>query len=113
MLVTFRSKATGSITMFGDTAKQLLSMMGATGRIPAALTGPDVAAALSKLETSLANLKEQAAADHHTAAPPAVNEDMEAEEEDQEPPVELAVRAAPLLDLLRRAATAKADVTWE
>lgn len=113
MLVTFRSKATGSITMFGDTAKPLLSMMGATGRIPAALTGSDVAVALSKLEASLADLKQQAAAGHHTAAPPAVNEDMEAEEEDQEPPVELAVRAAPLLDLLRRAAAAKAEVTWE
>ena len=112
MLVTFRSSATGSITMFGDTAKQLLSMMGASGRIPAALTGADVGSALQQLERGLANLKVAAAAGQQTAAPPAANEDMEAEEE-QEPPVAIAARAAPLLDLLRRAAAAKAEVTWE
>ena len=112
MLVTFRSSASGSITMFGDTAKQLLSMMGATGRIPAALTGEDVGSALQQLERGLANLKATAAG-HQTAAPPAANEDMEAEEEEQEPPVAIAARAAPLLDLLRRAAAAKAEVTWE
>jgi hypothetical protein len=114
MLITFRSKATGSITMFGDTAKQLLSMMGATGRIPAALTGPNVGAALNRLESSLADLQKRASADHHTAAPPAMNEDMEAEDDDDhEPSIEIAVRAAPLIDLLRRASAAKAEVMWE
>ena len=114
MLITFRSSATGSITMFGDVAKELLSMMGASGRVPGALTGADVGSALRQLESGLANLKEQAAADHHTAAPPAMNEDMEAEEEeDEDPPVEIAVRAAPLIDLLQRASVANAEVMWE
>jgi hypothetical protein len=100
--------------MFGDTAKHLLSLMGTTGRIPAALTGDDVGAALKSLEAGLAELKRQADAEHHTAAPPAVNEDMEDEEEENyDPPIELAVRAAPLIDLLRRASAAKAEVTWE
>lgn len=113
MLVTFRSTATGSITMFGDTAKQLLSMMGASGRIPGAFVGEDVGDALGKLESSLSSLRSQTT-DHQTPAPPAVNEDMEAEEEeDQEPPVAIAVRAAPLLDLLRQASAAKAEVSWE
>lgn len=113
MLVTFRSKATGSITMFGDTAKELLSMMGASGRIPGAFVGEDVGNALGKLESSLDSLRQRASG-HHTAAPPAMNEDMEAEEEEEkEPPVALAVRAAPLLDLLRQAAAARAEVTWE
>ena len=111
MLVTFRSKAAGSITMFGDTAKALLSMMGASGRIPGAFTGEDVGTALQRLESSLSDLKHHA---HDTAAPPAMNEDMEADEEDEkEAPVEIAVRAAPLLDLLRRATADKAEVTWE
>ncbi|HMN44335.1 MAG TPA: DUF1840 domain-containing protein [Povalibacter sp.] len=114
MLIIFRSTATGSITMFGDTAKQLLSLMGTTGRIPAALTGEDVGVALTKLEAGLAELKRRADAEHHTAAPPAMNEDLDAEEEERhEPPIELAVRAAPLIDLLRRASAAKAEVTWE
>ncbi|MBB6093606.1 hypothetical protein HNQ60_002487 [Povalibacter uvarum] len=110
MLVTFRSKAAASITMFGDVASQLLNMMGASGRIPGAFTGEDVQSALQKLESSLARLKEQG---DHTAAPPALNEDMEAEDEEDEPPLELAVRAAPLIELLQRAAAAKAEVTWE
>ena len=37
----------------------------------------------------------------------------EAEEEEYEPPVDLVVRAAPLVDLLQRAVAAKADVVWE
>ena len=112
MLVTFRSKASGSITMFGEVASQLLHMMGATGRIPGALMGEDVNDALRQLETSLARIKQEGAADT-TPAPPALNEDAEAEEEEHEPPVELIVRAAPLVDLLQRAAAAKAEVTWE
>lgn len=110
MLVTFRSKAAASITMFGDVASQLLSMMGASGRIPGAFTGEDVQGALQKLELSLERLKAQG---DHTAAPPALNEDMEADDEEDEPPLEIAVRAAPLIDLLQRAAAAKAEVTWE
>lgn len=110
MLVTFRSKAAASITMFGDVASQLLNMMGASGRIPGAFTGEDVQGALRKLESSLARLREQG---DQTAAPPAMNEDMEADDEDNEPPLEIAVRAAPLIDLLQRAAAAKAEVTWE
>lgn len=113
MLIIFRSSATGSITMLGDTAKHLLSLMGTSGRIPAALTGEDVGAALQKLEAGLADLKRQAEAEQRTPAPPAANEDMEAEEENYEPPVELVVRAVPLIDLLRRASAAGAEVTWE
>lgn len=112
MLVTFRSKASGSITMFGDVASQLLHMMGASGRIPGALTGEDVSDALQRLEASLERVRQEAAT-KTTPAPPALNEDAEAEEEEYEPPVDLVVRAAPLVDLLQRAVAAKADVVWE
>lgn len=114
MLVTFRSSATESVTMFGEVASQLLHMMGATGRIPGAFVGEDVPDALSRLQAALARLEQEGAA-HGTPAPPALNEDAEADEDDEvhEPPVELVVRAAPLLDLLRRAAAAKAEVSWE
>jgi hypothetical protein len=114
MLVTFRSPATESITMFGDVAKQLLKMMGASGRIPGALRGEDVAAALGQLEQEADRLK--ALNDARTPARPAVNEDSPADGDDDdnhEPPVEIAVRAVPLLSLLKRAAAAKADVVWE
>ena len=107
MLVTFRSKAAGSITMFGDHATQLLQLMGASGRVPGAMIAPDVPEALRKLQEGLAALE--------TPARAALNEDSAVDEEDEkkQPPVALAVRAAPLLDLLQRATTVRADVVWE
>jgi hypothetical protein len=116
MLVTFRSSATDSVTMFGDVATQLIRMMGGTGRIPGAFNAEDVPGALSQLEASIEQLKRQPHANPPpAAAPPADNEDApaDADEEDDEPPVEIAVRAIPLIGLLKRAAAAKAEVMWE
>lgn len=113
MLVTFRSEATESITMFGDVAKSLLNMMGATGRVPGALSAEDVPGALTRLESEVEGLK---AAAHATAAPPADNEDAAAEEDEgdtKQGPVALATRAVPLVSLMKRAAAANAGVMWE
>ena len=116
MLVTFKSSATDSVTMFGDVATELIRMMGGTGRIPGAFNSEDVPSALQQLESSLQRLNAQPHAHGPAAAaPPADNEDAPADgdEEDQEPPVEIAVRAIPLVGLLKRAAAAKAEVMWE
>lgn len=114
MLVTFRSTATESITMFQDVAVQLLKLMGATGRIPGALGPDDVPQALRQLEHATEQIK---AGTHATAARPADNEDSQNEDkdedEDREPPVDLATRAVPLLSVLKRAAAAHAEVMWE
>jgi hypothetical protein len=107
MLVTFRSKAAGSITMFGEHATQLLQLMGASGRVPGALNAADVPIALRGLQAGLQAMQ--------TPAPPALNEDRSVDDadEDQQPAVALAIRASPLLDLLQRAAAANAEVLWE
>lgn len=113
MLVTFRSTATESITMFEDVAVQLLKLMGATGRVPGALGPDDVPAALRQLEQATEQIK---AGTHATPARPADNEDAKNEDEDdedREPPVDLATRAVPLLSILKRAAAAKAELVWE
>lgn len=113
MLVTFRSTATESITMFEDVAVQLLKLMGATGRIPGALGPDDVPLALSTLERATERIK---AGTHVTPARPADNEDTQHEDdddEDREAPVDLATRAVPLLSILKRAAAAKAEIVWE
>ena len=113
MLVTFRSTATESITLFSDVAQSLLKMMGASGKVPGALNPEDVPAALQRLERATDELRRQA------AAPPAVNDDRAAadsdpdEDEDKEPPIDLATRAVPLISLLKRAAAANAEVMWE
>lgn len=110
MLVTFRSTATDPVLMFGDTATPLLKMMGASGKAPGALRAEDVPGALQQLQSALDRLEPE------TAAPPAMNEDWSAEdaqEKPQEPPVQLATRALPLINLLKRAAAAGAEVIWE
>jgi hypothetical protein len=114
MLVTFRSKAGASITMFGDHALRLLELMGASGKVPGAFNPEDVPAALRRLQAGLQAHTERTM----TPAPPALNEDRaEDEDEDDEPrraaSVSLATRAAPLVDLLQRAAASKTALIWE
>lgn len=109
MLVTFRSKAGASITMFGAHALRLLELMGASGQVPGAFNAEDVPAALRSLQTGL-----QAQAEHSaTPAPPALNEDRAEDEEQRTASVSLATRAAPLVNLLQQAAAAKAALIWE
>lgn len=112
MLVIFRSTATEPITMFHDVAVQLLKLMGATGRIPGGLSPDDVGPALQRLESATEQIK---AGTHATPARPADNEDAghEDEDEDREPPVDIATRAVPLLSIMKRAAAAHAELMWE
>ncbi|HEX2493404.1 MAG TPA: DUF1840 domain-containing protein [Steroidobacter sp.] len=112
MLVIFRSKATESVTMFQNVAVELLKLMGATGHVPGGLTAEDVAAALARLEAAIAGVTAR------TDAPAqGVENDDWASEDDRdparEPPVAIAVRALPLISLLKRAAAAHAEVIWE
>lgn len=116
MLVTFRSTATESITMFSDVAQALLKHMGASGKVPGALNPEDVPGALARLERAIEGLRQQEHAP--TAAPPAANEDWSEDtdsddDEEKEPPVGLPTRAVPLISLLKRAAAANAEVMWE
>jgi hypothetical protein len=102
VLVRFSSTATESITMFGDSARQLIKMLGASGAIPGAISGDDIPAAITRLRQALQTRVEQPAA-------PAPTQDTD----NEEPQVALATRAAPLLALLERAAVAKVPVMWE
>ena len=114
MLVQFKSPATETITMFDSDAVQLLKLMGATGRVPGGLTGEDVPAAMQRLESAVEQMKARTNAD--TPVRPADNEDWATDEDKdlhRSPPIQLETRAVPLLSLLKRAAAAKASVTWE
>lgn len=116
MLVTFKSTATESITMFGDVATQLVRMMGSSGKVPSALGAEDVPGALQQLEARIEQVRAQAHS--AAAAPPAMNEDWGSDDQKQddarerEPPVDLPTRAVPLISLLKRAAAAHAEVMW-
>ena len=107
MLVTFQSQAYSNITMFGDVAVKLLTMMGHSGTVPGAILAEDVPAALDHLKKALAEDRSV------TAAAPAENNKDQEEEESKEIPVSLAQHAFPLLELLKAAAKAQRDVMWE
>ena len=104
MLVTFRTNAYANITMFGDVAIRLLKLMGHSGTVPSAILAEDVPAALERLKAAIAADK-AAGAD----TPPAGTQRDEAEE----PPVSLANRALPLIELLEAAVKRKSDVMWD
>jgi len=111
MLVKFRSTATESITMFGDIAVELLKLMGATGRVPGALSPEEVPSALKRLESALDHVTIQ-----QTAAQPADNEDSATDEDkddDRTAPVGLPTRAVPLVSIMKRAAAAHKELMWE
>lgn len=102
MLVTFTTKAYADITMFGDVAVTLLKMMGHSGTVPGAIVAADVPAALDRLRHAIDDIK----------ATPA-EKSPAAEDGGDDPPVSLAHRALPLLELLAAAANQEADVMWK
>lgn len=109
MLVRFSSVKTESITMFGDNAIQLIRMLGASGTVPGAVSAEDLPAAMNSLRE---RLKTATTASMGASFDGAQTEEDE-EGKEREPPVDLATRALPLLDLLQRAASAHVPVMWE
>ncbi|HZP88298.1 MAG TPA: DUF1840 domain-containing protein [Burkholderiales bacterium] len=98
MLVRFDSDV-GGFTMFGDVAVTLLKFMGHSGTVPGAILAQDIPRALSRLKTNLENA-------------PEVKVPLEEEGERADQRVPLRTRAAPLIDLLTRAAQKGKDVMW-
>ena len=115
MLVRFRSAATETITMFGDDAVQLLKLMGATGRDPRRAERrktcrPPWAAGIRNGRDERARATPTRPRARRTTKTAASDEDNDLH---RSPPIQLETRAVPLLSLLKRAAAAKAPVTWE
>jgi hypothetical protein len=102
MLITFRTKAAGPITMFGDSAIALLKAMGQTGEVPGGIKAADIGAALGRLRAALGKAPK----------PAAPVDDVDAAGNRIELPVTLARRAVPLVEMLERADKAKTDVMW-
>lgn len=104
MLVTFSTKGSADITMFGDVAVTLLKLMGQSGTVPGAVLAPDVPAVLEQLRAGLAQV----------GAQPAGNPPRHEDEDDDRapPPVTLRQRAFPLVGLLEAAVRGEHDVAW-
>jgi len=102
MLVTFKTDAYASITLFGDVAVALLKLMGHSGTVPGALMPEDIPDALERLRSAVA-------ADPDAPLDPG----KEREEDDERPHVSLAHRALPLIELLTAAQASNKLVMWE
>src|SRR5690606_41460207 len=109
MLITFTSKYSPDVLMFGDIASQLLKAMGQSEKPPGAVQGDNIKSAADRLRRYL-----QAAPDLSKQ----VNADDEDDEDDEEAAeqrkqrVGLSIRAKPLLDMLDKAYKEDADVMW-
>jgi hypothetical protein len=102
MLVTFKSKAAGDITMFAEHAEALLAVVGKT----LGASGPD-RGIITAAEIPLALQKLKAAADTARSAQRETQDLPDAERN-----VSLSQRAYPLIAMLERAAKEDADVVW-
>jgi len=104
MLVTFHSKASTSITMFGDAAIELLKMMGHSGTVPSALLAKDVPSALARVRAAVKAVD---------GTVPGSGAKPGGESGDAAPKVTIPQYAYPLIELLTAAAESGCDVMWE
>jgi hypothetical protein len=101
MLVSFTCPTCPEISLFGDVAVRLLKMMGHSATVPGALAAEDVRPARERLEAAIG------ATEQGTELEEPENSD------DGEPAVGLALRAWPLIELLKTAEKAKSHVMWD
>jgi hypothetical protein len=104
MLVTFKTDAYASITMFGDVAIALLGLMGHSGAVPGALMPEDIPEALQRLRAGVAA---------NPDAPLDPKGKQKEGREDEGVHISLAHRALPLIELLVAAESEKKLVMWD
>ena len=109
MLITFSCKSHNNVTMFGDIALLLITMMEFTTDIPGAISAVDVESALTNLDKNIAVVKQQEALRQDVELSNHVDNDND----NDEPEIGIAVRAIPLIDLLKTAISVESYVMWE
>jgi hypothetical protein len=101
MIVTFKTKAYGDITMLGDDALKLIKVTGHGGGVPGAIAADDLAEAIRRLKAAVAKDTEESAGG------------SDADNEAAETKVGLAQRAFPLIEMFEAALGEEAPVMWE
>jgi hypothetical protein len=103
MIITFRSPASGDVIMFGDVAKQMMTLMGKAVTDEGIVTVEQLPDAIARLRAAVEEDKARrsgAAADEDEGKPGMGG------------PVSLVQRAVPLLELLDWSLRKKKPVTW-
>lgn len=103
MLIKFQSNAAASFTMLADDAKPLLKNMGQAGKLEGSVSGSNLSDALTQLEAALAA---------EALAPITEIQVSEEIDPDEKPPVDISIRAGPLLDMLRKAQSGDTYTMW-
>ena len=105
MLITFYCQEYENITMFGNVAKRLLTMMGHSATIPGAILAQDIPQALSRLQQGIEQekLKNQRV----------TKEEAKKDQDDDDFEVSLAIRALPLIKMLQAASKNQCNVMWK
>lgn len=105
MLYKFKSKAGADVIMLAPQGDQLLRLIGRTPAAQGIVEAADLGAAVSALEQAVADDEAtfaRAQAEAEAAGQPVPHRDG----------VTLRARMWPMVELMRRAAAAKADVVW-
>lgn len=108
MIYTFKSKATGDVIMLGPNGDQVMTLV---GRQPAAKGIFEV----KDLPQLIQTLEAAVAADGHPAAGAKQADQAQTEQErdaDKQARVALRARIWPLVDMMRRALSAKEPIVW-
>lgn len=109
MLVTFKSKAAAEILMYEKHARPILDLLG-KNVTRGIITADEMPAAVARLEAEIEERRRREAAEQAERAAQAAPDEEEPPPHAQ--PVSFATRAFPLLEMLRAAQKAKADVMW-
>lgn len=109
MLVKFDSSVSGEMLMLADAAKRLLQIIGKQGTVRGVITTEQLPEALERLRSAVAEEKagqeERGTADKRYPDPD--------DETAAEPPVGLAQRAHPFIEMLEWTLREKGFVLWE
>ncbi|MEX0617562.1 MAG: DUF1840 family protein [Pseudohongiellaceae bacterium] len=110
MLIKFESKDSANFVMFSDVAAHLLELMGQRGLTEGSISGEELVQARSRLESGLAQR------DREPANVPGMKpegDETDGDEDEEAPRISLDARAAPLIEMLRRAeASDEGFVMW-
>ncbi len=109
MIYEFKSRATGNLVMTQDVAERLLGIIGKSPGPTGIITAEQIPGAIDALRQAIATEKREGPASVGTPRAQAAKDD---DERDDEPPIGLAQRAFPLIEMLERAGAAGKDVTW-
>lgn len=101
MLITFSCSACANMTMFEKTALTLLQMMGHSTRVPGAILAKDIPTTLTRLETELAKNKQNPGSESAGSG------------DNDESVITLANQAFPMINFLKCADKAAADIMWD